>query len=316
MSQILQNVDSRTNLVGENRMEMLMFNLSTDQVYGINVFKVKEVSICPKLTKMPKSSDVVRGVANIRGMAIPVIDLSMAIGGKPIDPISNRVVIITEYNMSTQALLVNSVERIVNKNWSDVKPPPIGATSAGGSYLTAITEVDGKLVEIVDVEKVLNEFSPLPTQACKESIEHLNVIKKENERFEVLVVDDSSVARSQLKTTLNNLGLEVISANNGRQALDILKRWSNLGDNISDHLLLVISDIEMPEMDGYTLCTEIRFDESLKGLYVVLHTSLSGGFNEHLIKKVGADQFVAKYQPDRLAELVGNLIEKRQSNTK
>ena len=150
MAGVMDSVNQRTQLVGQNRLELLLFRLNSNQLYGINVFKVKEVLQCPKLTIMPKSSPVVRGVANIRGGTIPILDLSMATGSAPLANIDNSFVIITEYNTKVQGFLVHSVERIVNMNWESIHPPPKG--TGRDHYLTAVTHLDDKMVEIIDVD--------------------------------------------------------------------------------------------------------------------------------------------------------------------
>ena len=148
MAGVLDSVNQRTQLVGQNRLELLLFRLDGTQLYGINVFKVKEVLQCPRLTLMPKSSPVVRGVANIRGGTIPILDLSMATGRRGLDDLKNSFVIITEYNTKVQGFLVRSVERIVNMNWEEIHPPPKG--TGRDHYLTAVTRVDNRMVEIID----------------------------------------------------------------------------------------------------------------------------------------------------------------------
>src|SRR5690554_1781976 len=158
MTGVMDSVNQRTQLVGQNRLELLMFRLNKSQIYGINVFKVKEVLPCPPLTVLPHSSKVVRGVAYIRGRTISILDLSVATGGRPLEDASAGFIIITEYNNSVQGFLVRSVERIINLNWEDVRTPPRG--SGQDHYLTAVTEVDGRLVEILDVERILAEVSP------------------------------------------------------------------------------------------------------------------------------------------------------------
>lgn len=298
MAGILDGVDQRTKLAGHNRLELLLFRLAGRQRFGINVFKVQEVIQCPPLTQVPGSSPVVRGIANMRGKTITVMDLSMAIGGPSLGDTAGRFVIITEYNRRIQGFLVGSVDRIVNMNWGEIMPPPKGA--AGGSYMTAVTQVDNELVEIIDVEKVLQEIvgdrDDVSEGVIDESITQL--------QHRVLVADDSSVARNQVKRVLDKLGVETILCNDGQQALDQLKAWTKEGIDVNDHLSLIISDVEMPQMDGYTLTTEIRKDPKLQDLHVILHTSLSGVFNETMVKKVGADRFLAKYEPDELAKLV------------
>jgi two-component system chemotaxis response regulator CheV len=269
-------------------------------LYGINVFKVKEVLQCPKLTIMPKSSPVVRGVANIRGGTIPILDLSMATGSAPLENIGSSFVIITEYNTKVQGFLVQSVERIVNMNWEAIHPPPKG--TGRDHYLTAVTQLDDKMVEIIDVEKVLAEVAPTSEVISDGVLDAQTQARAVCKR--VLTCDDSSVARKQVTRCLETVGVEVVALNDGRQALDYLKAMVEEGRKPEEEFLMLISDIEMPEMDGYTLTAEIRADPRMQKLHIILHTSLSGVFNQAMVKKVGADDFLAKFRPDDLAARV------------
>lgn len=298
MAGILDGVDQRTKLAGHNRLELLLFRLAGKQRFGINVFKVQEVIQCPPLTQIPNSHPVVRGIANMRGKTITVMDLSQAIGGPPLGDISGRFVIITEYNRRIQGFLVGSVDRIINKNWEEILPPPKGA--GGSSYMTAVTRVDDELVEIIDVEKVLKEIVGGSEEVSEGVIEE--EIRDKLQR--VLVADDSSVARNQIRRVLEQLGVETTICNDGKQALDQLNAWVDEGIDIDEHLSLIISDVEMPVMDGYTLTTEIKKNPALSNLHVILHTSLSGVFNQAMIERVGADGFLAKFEPDELATIV------------
>lgn len=300
MAGLMDSVNQRTQLVGQNRLELLLFRLDGPQLYGINVFKVKEVLQCPHLTILPKSSSVVRGVASIRGGTIPIIDLSIATGRAALADLKSSFVIITEYNTKVQGFLVSSVERIVNMNWEEIHPPPKG--TGRDHYLTAVTRLDQQLVEIIDVEKVLSEVAPtsevISDGVIDEQVQSSAVSKH------VLIVDDSSVARKQVVRCLQTVGVEVTALNDGREALNYLKQMADEGRLPDDELLMLISDIEMPEMDGYTLTTEIRSDARMQKLHILLHTSLSGVFNQAMVKKVGADDFLAKFKPDDLASRV------------
>ncbi|PTB94783.1 chemotaxis protein CheW [Marinobacter sp. B9-2] len=307
MAGVLDSVNQRTQLVGQNRLELLLFRLRGRQIYGINVFKVKEVLQCPRLSSLPNSRPVVRGVAHSRGETIPIIDLSMAIGlpGIPQEELATSFVIITEYNRKTQGFLVTGVDRIMNMNWEDILPPPKGA--GRDVYLTAVTKIDDKLVEIIDVEKILAEVSPLGEDVTEA------VLSKSAHRvpghLPVLVVDDSTVARRQIERCLTAIGMEVVTKNDGKQALEYLKEVTSDGSKARDHFSLIISDVEMPEMDGYTLVTKVKSDPALADMFVMLHTSLSGVFNQAMVKKVGADDFMAKFSPDELAERVMEIID-------
>ncbi|MBL4762486.1 MAG: chemotaxis protein CheV [Gammaproteobacteria bacterium] len=307
---VLKNVDARTQLAGQNRLELLMFKLNTKQLYGINVFKVKEVIQCPPLTQVPHSHHVVRGIANIRGHTIPILDLSLAIGQTKIQDMENAFIVISEYNQAIQGFLVKSVERIVNLTWREILPPPAGAL--GISYLTAVTHVDKEMIEIIDVERVMAEVHGVQSELSaelREAGENLSVTKDL-----VLIIDDSVVARKQVSRTVEqDLGLRAITCKNGLEGINTLKKWADEEDGGElQNLALIICDIEMPEMDGYTFTTEVRSNPLLEHLYIILHTSLSGVFNQSMVKKVGANAFIPKFDPDILASAVLDQIEKEQ----
>ncbi len=302
MAGILDSVNQRTQLVGQNRLELLLFRLAGRQRYGINVFKVREVLQCPALTAIPKRNKYVRGIAHIRGQTISVIDLSLATGGRAIDNTSDSFIIIAEYNRSVQGFLVSSVERIININWEAIMAPPKGS-SGKQSYLTAVTEIDKELVEILDVEKILEEISPSPTMITK-ALDKQQISTDLGNRL-ILIADDSVVARNQVKRALEGLGVKMHLVNNGKEALTYLQQVAEeCQESVTEKVGLLISDIEMPEMDGYTLTAETKLDPKLKKLHVILHTSLSGVFNQQMVQKVGADDFIAKFNPDELAESV------------
>ena len=309
MAGVLDSVNKRTQLAGQNRLELLMFRLNGGQFYGINVFKVKEVLPCPALNVLPHSSPVVRGVAYIRGRTISVLDLSIATGGKPLADVSAGFIIITEYNNSVQGFLVRGVERIVNLNWENIHSPPKGSGRA--HYLTAVTEVDNRLVEILDVERILAEVSPSGRTLSKALV---NAGKRGEIVDTVLIVDDSSVARSQIRRCCEAIGLQTVVLNDGKQALNHLKEMLDKGQDPVEKYALMISDIEMPEMDGYTLTASVKADPRMAALHIMLHTSLSGGFNQALIEKVGANDFLAKINPDELAQRVLQHIDARHKS--
>jgi two-component system chemotaxis response regulator CheV len=301
MAGVLDTVDQRTRLVGENRLEILLFRLAGQQLFALNVFKIREVLQLPRLTQMPQRAPHVVGVIHLRGQTIPVIDLSGAIGMRPQAVTPESTIIVTEYNRSVQAFLVGSVDRIMNLNWDAVLPPPRGAGRS--HYLTAITRLDDqRLVEIIDVEKVLAEIVPFNAKVSDGLLDEA-LLNKARGR-EVLLVDDSPTGIAQLKETLSQLNLTLYVETDGLRALKRLQAWADEDANISQRLLMVITDAEMPEMDGYRLTSEIRKDPRLRELYVVLHTSLSGNFNKAMVEKVGCDGFLSKFQPDQLVEVV------------
>ncbi len=301
MTGILDSVNQRTQLVGENRLELLLFKLVGRQLFGINVFKVREVLQCPKLTSLPKQDPYIKGIAHIRGQTISVIDLSKATGGTPIVQTDESFIVIAEYNRSVQGFLVAGVERIVTLSWADVMPPPEGAGKS--SYLTAVTEIDAHMVSILDVEKILNEISPVSTELSVEVVDS-SVGDNLGDKL-VMIADDSTVARNQVKRALEPLGINMVLAKNGQDALEQLLAISATCDNcITEKVALMISDIEMPEMDGYTLTAEVKGHERMAKMPIILHTSLSGVFNNAMVEKVGAEDFIPKFHPDELATAV------------
>jgi len=201
--------------------------------------------------------------------------------------------------------LVKSVERIVNMNWGDIHPPPKG--SGKTSYLTAVTDIGGELVEIIDVEKILAEITPT-NEVVSQKIVDESTGKDVHDKV-VLIADDSSVARGQIKRTVEQLGYKTKLCKDGKEALDYLLAITADGTPVDDQIMLLISDIEMPEMDGYTLTAAIRETDALKHMWVILHTSLSGVFNEAMVQKVGANDFIPKFNPDELAHAVQKRVE-------
>ncbi len=293
---LFANINDSTRLAGHNRLALLLFRVNPGQLHGINVFKVQEVVQLPPLVAVPGSNAQVMGVARLRQRNIPVLDLSRSILGPPLQ--NPAYVIVTEFNRTVQGFAVQSVDRIINVDVADVHPPP--RVGEPDSYLTAVTRRGDQLVEIVDVERILAEvIGEQKATALRGSAAWNQVLAGRK----ILVADDSRVARSQIARTLETLGLECILVNDGLEALRMLGSLSERGP-IEEQLLMLISDVEMPGMDGYTLTTEIRKDSRFASLYVVLHTSLSGVFNHSLVEQVGADCFIPKFNADELASHV------------
>ncbi|MBU2885122.1 chemotaxis protein [Gilvimarinus agarilyticus] len=302
MSSLLDSVDQRTNLVGENRLELLIFELSGRQRFAINVFKVQEVLKMPSLRQVPHSHPHVCGVAHLRGKTVPIIDLGLAIGMGPTQGLADGNLIVAEYNRSIQAFAIGRVDRIVNLNWEDILPPPKGTGRA--HYLTAITRQEGTIVEILDVERVLADIIPYNSRVSEDVLNTDIAARARQLNLKALVAEDSSTAVTQIRETLSDLGIGVVAMQDGLKALNNLKSLSASGKRAVDEYLLLITDAEMPEMDGYRLTAEIRQDSALSDLHVVMHTSLSGSFNQVLVEKVGCDAFLSKFAPDELATVV------------
>jgi two-component system chemotaxis response regulator CheV len=305
MSELMSSIDQRTKLVGENRLELLMFKLGSRHTFALNVFKIREVITVPLMNQMPGSHQNLKGVTNYRGASIPVIDLRAAIKITTNEDEYEAVnVIITEYNRSVQGFLIGNVMRIINTSWSDIQPPP--STAGKNNYLTAITQVEiegvTELVEIIDVEKVLSEIVEYDTTISEDVLDKDVVAHLKGKK--VLVVDDSATALWQIRETLTQLGLEIIELKDGLKALNLLKSWADDGKVVTDEILMMFTDAEMPEMDGYRLTSEVRQDPRMKDLFIALNTSLSGSFNDAMVEKVGCNRFISKFQPDLLVDVV------------
>jgi two-component system chemotaxis response regulator CheV len=290
-----------SNRLAGTRLELLLFSLDGAQKFGINVFKVQEVIPFKALTRLPGAHPLVEGIATLRGVTMSIMDLSRAIGGAPLREPEQGNIIITEYNRSVHGFLVNKVHRIVNTHWENVQPRPGGIGK--DSYVTAVTIVDNELIEILDVEKVLDQVVQASTDVSEELAN-----ARDGAVRQVLVVDDSSVARTQIARALAQVGVECTAVEDGKQALQLLQRMRNEGIDVASHFFMVISDIEMPEMDGYMLTTAIRKDPRMARLYILLHSSISGVFNFDMVRKTGANRFIQKYSADDLAKAVLELV--------
>jgi len=302
----MSNIKDRA--VGDTRIELLLFHLDGRQLFGINVLKVKEILPCPHLAQLPQTKPVIRGVAELRGQTIPIVDLSMAIGRKTTnidkqgkDP---HKVIIAEFNRTTQGFLVSGVERIIVKEWTDVQPPPKGANN---SYITGVLQQDDQLIQIIDVERVLGETNPQSLHQDQALPSDEDLTTSMAGRC-VLVVDDSSVARAQTVRTLNEIGIPHVVAKDGREALNIINAQAEKHPHLADYFPLIISDIEMPEMDGYQLTRKIRDHSECSGIQILLHTSLDGIVNSDKAKQAGADSILTKFIPELLAQEIRKSI--------
>ena len=305
MSTLINEIDARTRLAGANQMELLLFHLGTGEVFGINVFKVREVMKLPPLTRVPEADSRVLGMANIRGTMVPVIALRRALGlgeqdvdlAKP-ECKENGILIITEYNASLQAFHVAAVDRIIRTSWSKIKTPPNLVRENNKGAVTAVTMLDdSRMVLILDVEKVLSDICPRPDDEVYAGLETRPELKTKC----VLFADDSSVARTQIRKALEKLGVAYIQTTTGKEAWDYLTEMAEeavkQGQPQVDRIQLILSDIEMPDMDGFTLTKHIRSDPRLAHLPVVLHSSLTGSCNQEKGTQVGATDYVTKFDP-------------------
>jgi two-component system chemotaxis response regulator CheV len=247
---------------------------------------------------MPAS---VEGMVSLRGTMVPVINLQKFCGVVAKEP--PKILMVTEYNKHVQGFLVDSVDMIERLSWSDVKAPPQMLASRLGGLVTAVTELkDKRLCMIMDVEKVLAE-----TACFYEDDSIFDGINEHDEKdITILYADDSSVARGQIKRTLEHMGVKQLSAINGaiawKMLKDIASQCEARGQNVKERVTLILTDVEMPEMDGYVLTQKIKADSRFDGIPVVMHSSLTADANQALGTHVGADAYVPKFQPHELAK--------------
>lgn len=322
MATAQREIDERTNLTGSNMFELLLFQLGSNsnkeqaELFGINVFKVREIVIIPEITAIAGAPNYSRGVVRLRDQVIPVFDLPAIVGCKPAK--EPTLMIVTEYARSTQAFIVDSVEDIVRLEWSQVISAE--ASDVGESLVTSIAHLDHdrmgqRLVQVLDVEEILQKISPVKAK-------HRDQLKTVQNQAQVtikpgtivLAADDSGVARALMAQTLQTLGLPFEMMKSGKEAWDRLNALAQQaqteGKTIYDKVSLVLSDLEMPEMDGFTLTRNIKSDPRLNQLPVVIHSSLSGDTNAELVRRSGADGYVVKFATEELAKALADALQK------
>jgi len=313
MTSFIKSVDERTQLAGTNKLEVLLFSLGQDvesgrdEVFGINVFKVREVMHAPEITRAPDMPKAIEGMVSLRGSMVPVVNLQKFCG---VESDNNpQILMITEYNKNVQGFLVSSVDMIERLSWDQVKVPPQMLANRLGGLVTAVAELDkDRLVMIMDVEKVLAESAGFYDD---ETI-YEGISDNSDKNVTVLFADDSSVARKQISKTLDRMGFKHISAINGTEAWNILQeiveRCDKTGADIHKELTIILTDVEMPEMDGYVLTRKIKSDPNFSDIPVVMHSSLTADTNQALGTGVGADEYVSKFEPIELAKTLEKLL--------
>lgn len=315
MTTPLHDADERTNLTGNNQFELLLFRLGEApgterrELYGINVFKVREILVMPTITAMANAPANVLGIANIRGQIIPVIDLPAVVGCVPKRGLT--ILMVTEYARTTQAFAVEEVDEIVRLEWSNV----LAAEGNGGDLVTSIAKLDGdaeksRLVQVLDVEQILRNVM----HTAEEAITPQSVGAAVNlpEGSIILAADDSPVARMMIEQGLAAMGTPYIMTKTGQEAWERLQsievEANAEGKTAQDKVALVLTDLEMPVMDGFTLTRNIKQDQRFKSIPVVIHSSLTGTANEAHVSSVGADAYVAKFVASELAATIRQVL--------
>ncbi|MBI4754346.1 MAG: chemotaxis protein CheV [Betaproteobacteria bacterium] len=302
-------VDARTRLAGSNCMEILLFSLGTRETFGINVFKVREVSTTPKITRAPNMPPGVEGLISLRGHVIPVLSLTKVMGLGVADAGAEESMLVAEFSKRTLGFLVREVDRIIRVDWEAVRSPE-GALGGGQGFITAITDLpDGRLVSILDVESILAKTFGEPPVKEVERDENCTDSK-------VFFVDDSAVARRKIAEVLDRIGVHHRHALNGREAWNRLLVMANhaeqCGHKVCEDIDCILLDAEMPEMDGYVLTRHIRDDARFEGIPIVMHSSLSSQANRAMGRSVGVDAYVAKFDARGLADTLRPYIAKHR----
>ncbi|MDZ4201752.1 MAG: chemotaxis protein [Gallionella sp.] len=300
---LMNHIDARASLVGTNKMEILLFSLGSNEKFGINVFKVKEVCQAGKITRTPNMPSGVDGIVSLRGHVMPVLNLASFMGISVEE--RHQTMLVAEFNRHILGFLVKGVDRIIRVDWDKVRPTE-GMLSDRGALITAITELsDGTLISILDVEQILaNAFG----EGVVGSVERV-----ESDRdLCVFYADDSLVARRKIGEVLDKMGVKHIQANNGREAWDRLKAMADSaqssGASLHDQIQVILTDAEMPEMDGYVLTQNVKNDRRFEGIPVVMHSSLSSDANRAMGKRVGVDYYVPKFDSLILSETLRPLL--------
>ncbi|MBV8666142.1 MAG: chemotaxis protein CheV [Burkholderiaceae bacterium] len=314
MKTVQQEVDERTNLTSSNKFELLLFRLGEaettgrSELFGINVFKIREILAMPEITAVAGSPPHMMGVVNLRGQIIPVIDLPGIVGCKPKTGLN--ILLVTEFARSTQAFATEAVEEIVRLEWNQVLS---AEASSAGSLVTSIARLEGpegtRLAQVLDVEQILRQITPDQGAVNPETIGPKVVVPPGSV---ILAADDSGMARALIEQGLEAMGAPFIMTKTGKEAWEKLLSMAAgaeaEGKSIRDRVAMVLTDLEMPEMDGFTLTRNIKQHPRFKTIPVVIHSSLSGSTNEDHVKSVGADAYVSKFNAEELAGVIREVL--------
>ncbi len=311
----MRDIDERTNLAANSMFELLLFRLgeapgtTRRELFGINVFKVREILVMPEITAMVNMPPSVMGVANIRGQMITVINLPKVVGCNPTKGLG--ILLVTEFARTTQAFAVEEVNEIVRLEWKHV----LSAENSGGGLVTSIARLDGnaentRLAQVLDVEQILRDVMP-DQHASEVDADQVGRVQIPPGTV-VLAADDSAVARMMSEQGLKAMGVPYVMTKTGQEAWHELEaigeRAKAEGKSIRDKVALVLTDLEMPVMDGFTLTRNIKQDGRYKDLPVIIHSSLTGTTNEGHVKSVGADAYIAKFDAEELSATIRQVL--------
>ena len=307
-------MDDNTLKVGSNEMELVDFRILKQEddtvyegIYGINVSKVREIIRVPQLTELPGTPEYIEGIFDLREVVIPVVDLAKWMGITPPEDVAkNSRVIITEFNNVLIGFVVHEAKRIRRINWSDIEPASFmnSASSMDSSKITGVTKIEGdNVLLILDLESVVQDlglYSP-DTDAIPEDLETFSGL--------ALVLDDSSTARKIVKEALQKMGFKVVEASDGQDGLAKLDEiYSTYGEGISDQLKIIISDVEMPQMDGFHFAANVKEDSRYSNIPIVFNSSISDHFSENRGKEAGGEAYLVKFEASSFYNEVSRVV--------
>jgi two-component system chemotaxis response regulator CheV len=309
--------EDNTLKVGSNEMELVDFRLLRvtetgvyEGIYGVNVAKVREIIKLPKLTELPGSPDFVDGIFDLRGVVIPVINLAKWMNITPPENIQLRVVI-TEFNNMMIGFAVHEARRIRRISWSDIEPATFSSSGSGfdGTKITGVTKIENEeVLLILDLESIIEElgFYAPTTELENGTIETFS--------GSALILDDSATARKIVKSALEKMGLNVVEATDGVVGLEKLEDLYNVfGERIREELKIIISDVEMPQMDGFHFASNVKKDERFKDIPLVFNSSISDHFSDIRGKEAGADAYLTKFNANSFYTEVSQAITNKQN---
>ncbi|AHI28097.1 chemotaxis protein [Marinobacter similis] len=276
--------------------KLLLFRLSGARLFGIGTLKIREILPFMRLSKLPHSHHAVIGTAMFRGSAVPVIDMAAAVGNAPLNPDeqAKASIIITDIQRQEIGFLVRGVHQIIEADWKHVMPPP--KALGDRAFITGLLEREGDIIQLLDVELLLAKV--YPESLLTEDVALTDVQSETLKALNILLVDDSQVARKQLSDALDSKGISYQVTSNGDEALQIL-----LGnDELNNPIDILVSDIEMPGLDGYELTFNLRDNAAVKQPYVILHTSLNSEMSLSYANQVGANEALTKFDAKELLQ--------------
>lgn len=302
--------------VGTNEMELVDFRLQRvtengiyEGIYGVNVAKVREIIKLPKLTELPGAPDFVDGIFDLRGVVIPVINLAKWMNITPPNDVQLRIVI-TEFNNMMIGFAVHEARRIRRISWNDIEPASFSAAGNAQFDKTKITGVtkieDDEVLLILDLESIIEElgfYQPTTDSSADQNIEQFHGT--------TLILDDSPTARKIVKNAMQNMGLNVVEAADGVSGLEKLEDLHRVfGDRLTEELRIIISDVEMPKMDGFHFASNFKKDPRFKDIPLVFNSSISDHFSDIRGKEAGADAYLTKFNAGEFYTKVAQAINK------